>query len=200
MEVKFADSFWKSLKRLSMHQTWWYKTYETFRYKIPQFIKNIWYFRKELWRFRSWDYTFNLMMFGRSLEKTAHNLEFYGNEIEIPRMKKVEKIKRVVEIIKSIDESNYIDRAEKDLGELKNSGGWLTGVDDTPEEKEHNRKVFDLAKKIEEEEWNELWTILKGQNHQEYKKLVESQSEEDKWKTDLWNKWYDGSGMQHWWD
>lgn len=200
MEIKFADSFWKSLKRLAMHQTWWYKTYEVFRYKIPRFVENIWYFRKELWRFRSWDYTFNLMMFSRSLEKTVHTLEFHGQEIEETKSKKVLKIKRVIEIIKSLDESNYIDRAENQLGNLKNPDWLFNGVEDTPEEKEHNRKVFDLATKIENDEWNELFDILRGQNHEEYKKLLEEQSEEDKWKTDLWTKWYDGSGIKHWWD
>jgi hypothetical protein len=29
---------------------------------------------------------------------------------------------------------------------------------------------------------------------------MESTSEEDKRKTDLWYKWFDGSGMKHWWD
>jgi hypothetical protein len=199
MKVTFADSFWKSLKRLSMQQTWWYKTYEVFRYKIPMFFENLWYFRKELWRFRSWDYSFNLMMLSRSLEKTVHTLEFHGWEIEETKNKKVEKIKRVIEIIKSLEESNYINRSEKQIGELRGVEFW-EDKEDTPEDKEHNKKVFDLATKIEEDEWEELFNILKGQNHKEYIKLMETQSEEDKWKTDLWIKWFDGSGMKHWWD
>lgn len=199
MEIKFADSFWKSLKRLSMQQTWWYKTYEVFRYKLPMFFENFWYFRKELWRFRSWDYSFNLMILSRSLEKTVHTLEFHGWEIEETKNKKVEKIKRVIEIIKSLEESNYINRAEKQIGELRGVEFW-EDKEDTPEDKEHNKKVFDLSTKIEEDEWEELFTILKGQNHKEYIKLMEAQSEEEKWKTDLWTKWFDGSGMKHWWD
>ena len=199
MKVTFADSFWKSLKRLSMQQTWWYKTYEVFRYKIPMFFENIWFFRKELWRFRSWDYTFNLMMFSRSLEKTVHTLEFHGWEIEETKIKKVEKIKRVIEIIKSLDESNYIKRAEDQIGELRGVEFW-EDKEDTPEDKEHNKKVFDLSTQIENDEWEELFNILKGQDHKEYGKLLETQSEEDKWKTDLWTKWFDGSGMKHWWD
>ena len=199
MKVTFADSFWKSLKRLSMHQTWWYKTYEVFRYKIPMFFENVWYFRKELWRFRSWDYTFNLMMLSRSLEKTAYTLEFHGWEIEETKNKKVEKIKRVIEIIKSLEESNYIKRAEDQIGELRGVEFW-EDKEDTPEDKEHNKKVFDLSTKIEEDEWEELFTILRGQNHEEYIKMMQAQSEEEKWKTDLWTKWFDGSGMKHWWD
>ena len=77
MKVTFADSFWKSLKRLSRQQTWWYKTYEFFRRDLPYFLENIWYFRKELYAFRSWDYSFNLDLFRRSLEKTVHTIEHY---------------------------------------------------------------------------------------------------------------------------
>ncbi len=62
MNVQFTDTFFKSLKRLSRQQTWWYKTYELFRYKIPHFVENVWYFRKELWEHRSWDYMYSLMM------------------------------------------------------------------------------------------------------------------------------------------
>lgn len=200
MEIKFADSFWKSLKTLSRHQTWWYKTYEVFRYKIPMFFENLWYFRKVLWEFRSWDYSFNLKILSRSLEKTANTLEFYGHEVDESRLKKVAKIKRAIEIIKSLDESNYLERAEKELGELKNSDWLFNGVEDTPEESTHNRKVFELSNRIEEDEWNELCDILRGQNPKEYKKMVDNASEEDRINLDLWNKWYDGSGMKHWWD
>ena len=199
MEIKFADSFWKSLKVMARHQTWWYKTYEVFRYKIPMFFENVWYFRKVLWRFRSWDYTFNLMMLSKSLEKTAHTLEFHGFEIEETKNKKVEKIKRVIEIINSLNESNYINRAEEQLGELRGVEFW-EDKEDTPEDKEHNKKVFDLSSKMEEDEWSELFVILKGQNHQDYAWLMDYATEEEKMKTDLWNKWFDGSGMKHWWD
>lgn len=200
MEVKFADSFWKSLKTLSRHQTWWYKTYEVFRYKIPMFFENLWYFRKELWEFRSWDYTFNLRILSRSLEKTANTIEFFGHEVDESRLKKVAKIKRVIEIIKSIDESNYVERAENELGELKNSDWLFSQIEDTPEEREHNGKVFELAHKIELDEWDELFDILRGQNIKEYENIVNASSEEDKMNHDLWNKWYNGSGMKHWWD
>jgi hypothetical protein len=200
MKITFADSFWESLDRLNRKETWWYKTYALFRYKIPMFCENVWFFRKQLWRFRSWDYSFNLHLFSRSLEKTAHTLEFYGYEDEISKMKKVAKIKRVIEIINSINESLYVDRAEKELGELKNLDGWRMDREDTLEEEEHNKKVFDLASEIERNEWNELWDILRGQNHQEYVDLLNQLSDEEKKKNDVWRNWYDGSGMKGWWD
>jgi hypothetical protein len=200
MEIKFADSFFESLKVLERHQTWWYKTFEVFRYKIPMFFENLWYFRKQLWNFRSWDYSFNLDMFARSLEKTVHTLEFHGNEIESTRMKKVEKIKRVIQIIKNLDESNYTSIAESELGNLKNIEGWVYEQKDTPEEKEHNRKVFERATQIEKSESNELWSILKGQDMEDFKKVYQNLSDEEKNKYDHWEKWFDGSGITNWWD
>ena len=200
MKVEFADSFWKSLKRLSRQQTWWYKTYEFFRRDLPYFLENIWFFRKELWAFRSWDYSFNLLLLSRSLEKTANTIELYGHEVDESRLKKVVKIKRAIEILKSLDESDYIRRAEEELGELKNRDWLFNGVEDTDEERQHNKKVFDLSNKIEIDEWNELCDILRGQNLDEYRKIVDNATQEERMNLDLWNKWYDGSGMKNWWD
>ena len=197
MKITFAPSFYKSLKRMMMQQTWWYKTYEVFRYNLPNFFRNLWWFRKELYNFRGWDYTHNLNLLSRSLEKTLIVLE-KGNEISSSRLKKVEKMRRVIEIIKGIDESNYIDRAQKELGELKNLHGWFNGVEDTPEELEHNRKVIELSHQLEKDEWNELFDILKGKDIEEYKTLYNTLSKEEK--KEAWDKWYDGSGMNYWWD
>ena len=200
MKVTFADSFWKSLRVMARHQTWWYKSYEVFRYKIPMFFENLWFFRKQLWEFRSWDYSFNLDLFARSLEKTAHTLEFYGNEVDGPRMKKVEKIKRVIELIKNSREDQYIYQAEKELGEIRGEN-WFLGDDElNPEDMEHNRNVYAKAREIEDSEWKEIWDILKGQNIDEYRTLMGKLSPEEKGKLDVWNDWYDGSGIRNWWD
>jgi hypothetical protein len=162
MDVQFTESFFKSLKVLNRHQTWWYKTYEVFRYKIPYFIENVWYFRKELWEHRSWDYIFSLMMLRRSLTKLAHTLEFYGWEEDVSRMKKVNEIKRVIYLIDRIREDEYLKDAETELGEIQNKEWLFDDIEDTPEQREHNRKVFQKARDIEEAEWRELWKNLKG--------------------------------------
>lgn len=210
MEIKVADSFTKSLKRLIWHQHPVYKFYEFFRYKLPQFFKNIWFFRKELWVFRSWDYSFNLMMLRRSLEKTVDTIEYHGHEVDISRMKKVEKMKRVIELLGHIREDDYIEMAEKEIGKLKDydlefepiegGEGYELLDTQTPEDKAHNKKVYERAREIEEQEWNEIWTILKGQDLNEYHKILESMSDEERMKGNGWNKWFDGSGMKHWWD
>ena len=203
MEITFADSFWKSLKRLSRHQTWWYKTYEFFRRDLPYFLENIWFFRKELYQFRSWDYSFNLEMFRRSLEKTVNTIEFHGNEIDESRLKKVEKMKRLIQLLNNISTDNYISQAENELGELI-MGDWdfdkIYVNNETEEQEKHNRNVYKRAHEIENEEWEELCTIIRGQNHEDYKSFYNNRSDEDKHKIDLWNEWYDGSGIKHWWD
>ena len=91
MDVKFADSFGDSIKTLIRHQTWWYKTYETIRYKIPVFFKNIYRFRQVLWEHRWWDYRYTITTLRTSLEimeKGMHN----GMEIWESRGKKVAKM------------------------------------------------------------------------------------------------------------
>jgi hypothetical protein len=210
MKILFADSFGKSLKRLAWHQHPIYKVYELFRYKIPMFFENLWFFRKSLWEFRSWDYSFNLQMLGRSLEKTVNTIEYHGHEVDDSRMKKVQKMKRVIELLGHLRSDSYIEMAEKELGKIKDIDWDFEEVKDNPdyfqliepnsEEKEHNRNVYNRADEIEKEEWKEIWRILEGQDHSEYVKLVESTSDEDRRKTDLWYKWFDGSGAKHWWD
>lgn len=199
MKVTYADSFGKSLKRLIWHQSRTYKVYEFFRYGIPRFFKNLWYFRNELYEFRSWDYTYNLILFGKSLKKTADTVEKYGLEIDETRLKKVAQMRRVIELIDRISEGSYIELAEKELGELPtrdiqftecvDKPGYYELVDDdTPEEKAFRRKVYDRSNKIEEETWEELFKILKGQDYSTFDKVID------------WNKQFDGSGLRNWWD
>jgi hypothetical protein len=162
MDVQFTDSFWKSLKTMNRHQTWWYKTYELFRYKIPYFFENVWYFRKELWEHRGWDYIFSLMMLKRSLTKLVHTIEHYGQEVDESRLEKVAEMKRAIYLIDRIREDEYLKDAETELGEIQNKDWLFDDIEDTPEQMEHNSKVFKRSHEIEEAEWKELWKIIKG--------------------------------------
>ncbi len=204
----FNNSFFESLKTISRYETWWYRTYEAIRYKIPMFLKNVWFFRKNLWEFRGWDYSFNLSLFAKSLEKTSQVLE-NGHEVKITRLKKVEKIQRVIKIINDMRKSTYIQRAENELGELilhdweleSLENGYNQIIDkESPEEKEHNRKIYERAREIEQEDFYELWNILKGQNYDEFHSTFKKLSEEEKMKHDHWENWFDGSGIKNWWD
>jgi hypothetical protein len=199
MEIKFADSFGDSIKRLIRHNTWWYKTYELFRYDLPRFFKNVWTFRKALWNHYWFDHHGTLMFLETGLTHISDTVEKYGNEIDESRLKKVDAMRRAIELIKNYNEDNYIDMAEKELGELvlhdwefepvPDKPGYSQLVDnDTDEERVHNRKVFDRAREIEKQEWDELFVILKGQDYTKFDKDID------------WNKQFDGSGIKGWWD
>ena len=199
MKVGFADSFGDSIKTLIRHQTWWYKTYELFRYDLPRFFKNVWTFRKALWSHYWFDHHGTLKFLEIGLTNTSDTIEKYGNEVDGPRLKKVAAMRRAIELIKNYNEDNYIEMSEKELGELKlhdwefepveDEPGYSRLVDkDTDEEKIHNRKVFDRAREIERQEWDELFTILKGQDYTKFDKDVD------------WDEQFDGSGIKGWWD
>jgi hypothetical protein len=183
MEIKFADSFFDSLKVMARHNTWWYKTYKFLRWDIKHFIQNVWTFRKELWDHRWWDYRFTLNLFERSLTVLEEGMSTKGYEVFESREPKVKSMRRVLELLKNNREDNYIVRAEEELGEIQNSGGWFEDIEDTPAQKKHNRKVFVRAREIEQQEWKELWSLLEGTKHS--RKLGEE---------------YDGSDMRGWWD
>jgi hypothetical protein len=190
MEVNFADSFEDSLKKMISHNTWWYKTYNLFRRSIPNFVKNVWRFRKPLWNHNWWDNHASLEFLQVSLTHMADNIEKYGIEIDGPRLKKVEKMRRASQLIQNYINDSYSEMAESELGELILHDWEFEDIPDkeTPEEKEHNTKVFKRTHEIESQEWNELFEILKGQDVNKFDKDYD------------WEKQFDGSGLKYWWD
>ena len=168
--------------------------------KFFRFIKNVWAFRKALWNFRWWDYTFTLDMLKVCLKEMSDNLETKGIEVDEPRIKKVAKMRRAIEIINNMKGVYHIEMAEKELGELfimpfefKSSESHPDSyelVDNkTIEQKEHNSKIYERASEIEEQEWVEIWEIFKGQDNSKYSPLIGE-----------WDDWFDGTGARGWWD
>ena len=200
MNIKFTDTLGDSIKTMIKHNTWSKnKTYELFRYDLPRFFKNVWRFRSALCNHYWWDYGGSLEFLQISLTHMSDNIEKHGSEVAESRLKKVEKMRRAVQLIKNYREDLYIDMAETELGELvlhewefepsPDNPEYFQMIDkDTPEEKEHNMKVYKRAREIEKQEWNELFQILKGQDYSKFNK-----------KTD-WNKQFDGTGLRGWWD
>jgi hypothetical protein len=192
MDVQITDSFTKSLKRLMWHESKVYKVYALFRYDIAHFLKNIWRFRKELWSHAWWDYRFTLNMLERSLTIMEKGMSEKGIEVSETREPKVKKMQRALELLKNSREDNFVDRAEQELGELKLSewqfelleNGNRRLIDDESEgDKEHNRKVYQRATQIENDEWNEMWEIFKGTKYSK-----------------KYGKKYDGTDLRGWWD
>ncbi len=197
MKIETNTSFFQSVEKLVWYDTKLWKVWSAIRYDIPLFVKNVWRFRKELWNHQWWDYHFTLQMLHRSLVIMESKLQS-GYEVPISRDKKVAKIRRAIQLLKSKIDDDYIDRAEAQLGslaiydlEFEPIGGDRYEVVDkmTKAERIHNTKVFKKAQQIEDAEWKELWEIFKGRDMKQFKKSGM-----------LWDDWYDGSDMRGWWD
>ena len=192
MKVEFKDTFFESVEKLVWYDTNLWKVWSAIRYDIPLFFKNVWRFRKELYNHQWWDYRYTLEMLYRSLSIMVVKLEKDGIEEDISRGKKVQKIKRALELLKHKLDDDYVKRAEDELGELSykpirfepvegKEGLYSLEDDDTPAEKRHAKKVYKRARVIEDKEWKELWDIFKGK------------------KFTTWEK-FDGSDLRGWWD
>ena len=212
MEIKFADSFGESLQRMIDRNKWYWKTWDLFRYDLPRFFKNVWRFRKALWNHYWWDHHGTLMFMEIGFDHMSSNLAEKGLEVDESRLKKVAAMQRVVQLIRNYNEDLYIEMAEAELGEIVRHEWNFVPVDgeedlfeiedlDTPEEKEHNCKVFARAREIEEAEWNELWQLIKGQDHAVWQAIVQDvKIGEDKKEEPDYYAWFDGSGIKSWWD
>ena len=187
-----------------------YVVWEAVRYGIPLFFNNVWRFRRELYTHQWWDYTFTLEMLHRSLSIMVVKLEKDGIEVDLHRLKKVNAIKRVLTILKSKIDGDYIERAELKYGEMRrrpfefepieNSTSFRMVDKDTPAEKKHRTKIYAYANILEEDEWKELWKIFEGQDIKQFSKLLKTKTKEEQRNNDIWNEWFDGSGMRGWWD
>lgn len=207
MKVNFSNGFFDSLKKLQRYEAWHNRMWRAITGDFWEFLKNIWRFRNELWEHRWWDYRFTLVMLKRSLtimEAGMHD----GLEVHESRSKKIEKMQRAIKILENITNDCYNEMAEAELGAIiyheweweetgettdnplgKENEKLYRLIDkDTPEEKEHNSKVFARSREIEKAEWIELWIIFQGQDYDKFNE-----------KTD-WNEQFDGTGIQSWWD
>jgi hypothetical protein len=192
MKVEAPDSFFESLERLAWYDTKLWKVWEFIKRTIPRFFKNIWRFRKELAQHEWWDYRYTLEMLYRSLSIMVVKLEKDGIEEDSSRGKKVQKIKRALELLKHKLDDDYTDRIEAELGELilhdwefeeLENGNHRLIDNDTPAERKHNRMIFKEAHKLEDKEWIELFNILKGTKYSK-----------------TWGDTFDGTDMRGWWD
>ena len=208
MKVEFKDTFFESVERLVWYDSKLWKVWNFFRRGIPTFFSNIWRFRKELYNHQWWDYRYTLEMLHRSLSIMVVKVEKHGMEVNSSRMKKVAKMKRAIQLLENRLNDNYVEQAEKELGEIihrdwefekiEGSDSYRMKDNESKEEREHNGKVFRLAQTIDDREWRELWNIFKGQSTIDYKKYMKTIPKEEQLKA--YDDWFNGSDMRGWWD
>ena len=200
MKIEFADSFFESLKKLSRHETWWYKTYEFFRYDIWRFFLNIYRFRKNLWNFQPWDYMYNLRLLKTSLELTRVEIA-NGHEEDRSRLKKVAKMDRAIELLNNFSEDNFIEQAETLCGKTLILSDWDKINEEVSEEvNANNKEIFTKSHELEKAQWEELWSIFKGTKNDPVLSTIQKISDE---KQDPYEEYInnsDGSDLRGWWD
>ena len=112
---------------------------------------------------------------------------------------------RAAFLMERMIEDDFIEIAERELGELQNThiefeetedDMWRLKESDTPEQQAHNRKVFARAREIEEQMWEELWSILEGQKMSHFEMFQDKAKD----KENAWDNWFDGSDLRGWWD
>jgi len=188
MKIKFADTFFDSLEKLNSRKNIFYQIYDTVRYDIPNFLKNIWTFRKSLYAYRWYDYSGVLHFMEDAFLDMAKKSDKFGLEVDVTREKKVLAMRRISKIISNAREYNYIERIENELGGIHFGKELFEDSDLTEEQIAHNKNVFAKANKLEEKEWEELFKILKGQDYSKFDKKIN------------WDKQFDGTGIRGWWD
>ena len=210
METNFAPTFFNSVKRLVNRQRWYWKTWDFLRYDMPRFFRNLWIFRKDLYNYRWYSGQNAVLPFMKTaLNDMAAKIDERGIEVEHSKSKKIGQMLRAADIMERFIEDDFLELAEKELGEVICHGFDFEPVPDKPgysrmlnretdEEKEHNSKVFARSGEIEDQMWAELWTILKGQDYSDFDKI----KGDAKWKEqdELYKNWFDGSGLRGWWD
>lgn len=183
--------------------------YYLFRYNLSSFIRNIWFFRKALFEYRNWDHSHTLFMLKTCLIdiKDAVN---NSHEIEKSKIKKLNKIDRAIYLLDRFIKDDFIELAEKELGEIKigninfieckdNKDLLEMKFDDlSDEDLKHQSLVFERSIELESQMWSELFTILKGKNAEDYIKHPEDMNDYDKIQ-EFYDNQYDGSGLRGWW-
>lgn len=206
MDVKFADSFFSSFKRMVNRERWYWKTWNFFRYDMPRFFSNLWLFRKALWNYRWYSGHGGVFPFMRvALMDMAALIDKRGMEVESSRSKKVMKMWRAAKLLEHFENDDFVELAEAEIGEIisgefnfipTDNGTYMLQDNISEVDRAHNRKVYDRAREIEEQMWEELWAILKGRRHSEYIMFADKTKNPDS----AWDDWFDGSDIRGWWD
>jgi len=179
--------------------------WEIIKWDIPRFLKNLWLFRKEMWEHSDWDYAYSLKLLRRSLIEIQKRMKD-GGEIPQSLDKKLYYMSRAIYLLDHIIEQDYLDLAELRLDmklittkyvfvptDETKSSYHLTFPDETPDIKDHNRKIWNESYKIEKEMWDELFDILKGKDFKADFNLNPSL-----YQNKSYEEFIDGKGLNHW--
>ena len=184
-------------------------------------IKNHILFHKQLKEWRNFDYHYQLDMFAFCLRQLADALDG-GHEIELTRTKKVNTIRKFAdELQRDYLEKVYDEHREK-IKDAESKAGihvilYENGdVSMELHDDEHNKFIKEQVEQLNEnirkarkEHYDIINKILRGQDDkiisEKIEKIVEKTdkaiiTDENKYRQDLYNAFFDGTGIESWWD
>lgn len=153
MKVVFTDTFFKSFKENIIDANKWYK-FKFWQHKwwdLQRGISNLIAYFKVIYNLHPYDADYPILSLTKiSLERLLPYIE-NGNEIEKDRLPKIKNINRTIELINNYLEDNYAERC-----------GWKFDESELSEQSvEDNLKALKKGYKLEKEEWDELFDLLK---------------------------------------
>lgn len=177
-KIIMMPTFWKSFKDTFDPSVW--RRIKDFWFDFKWSIKNLIKFRKIVSEFRPWDYNYLFRMFAFQLKQLHDQIELRGMESDETRLPKLEKMKRVLEILNSIEKDDYDERcgydpkarkisfkklSDEELKEIGQENQELYEMTMDMNEGYENYnidKVYKDSEELRKKEWDELFEILKN--------------------------------------
>lgn len=218
----FDDYFKEHFKEQHNNKKWYEKVKDFFVYSIGWNVRDWWIdtkwyfsnlklFQPMIKSWHSWDYQYQVDLFVFGLKQLANTMEYYGNEEEKSRNKKIAAIKELIAEIKR----DYEDEVDKHFTRdaylekiVKYSDGSVAFKykDDEIITKAKERHANAL-KKARKAYYNKIFKLILGQDNDKLNQIIkekyESLSEEEKKNFDSYDAYvelFDGSGIEGWWD
>lgn len=210
------------------NKRWYVKIGDFFKYNIglrtrDWWIDTKWYFsnlrtfRPILKEWRSYSYQYQVDLFKFGIKQLAEALEYYGNEEEVARKKRIEAMHELIKEIERDYEQELRDKMNYNSS-YKNSkvvkyadGSVLFHNDESEEEKQKTEQFYKALAEERKAHYNKIFSLIIGQDdeniQEEVEKRIAAIPEEKKQSTpkselyhQIYNEVWDGSGIEGWWD
>lgn len=145
----------KAIKELKWFWHFQIAKYFSIKYYIPNFVRNVWYFRKELNEYRTWDFHYSLLMLHRSIELLKESIS-KGYEVEDTRIPKVVVMEEVLYLLKRL-----MDEVHDDEARAKYNLNYYEWPPAKWPDADLIRKVYEKEVELENEDWDRILEIFK---------------------------------------
>ncbi len=145
-----------------------YHNIKDFFIHFKRFCFNLWLFRKVLWEYEWWDYMYTLKLLETSFRHMADYTDKYG--VSVHQDSKIEKMLEASDILNRCYYEPYVSLAEIELGQIRTLT--IHKLDGSVEQKYLNEdetlptRVYELSDKLEKDDWERLFVILKGSDEE----------------------------------